>query len=115
MGRSINTKMTQEVIAYGFKVFCKTITIPRNGGAREVQCVPFGVENHFHRIRVKRFFRIVDWHRQSRHTHLTLSEVISNLTNDCRRDHRFIPLHINDHRVVAECAFFDNFRQTFCS
>lgn len=110
----INIKMMQEVIVNGFKVFCKMIMILRNGGVREVQCIFFSVENYFYCIWVKCFFCIVDWYCQSCYIYLMLSEVISNLMNDCCRDYWFIILYINDYCVVVECVFFDNFCQMFC-
>ncbi|MNT48950.1 hypothetical protein D3C72_1857640 [compost metagenome] len=105
--------MTQESIANGLFGLRKTIAIPRNSRTREVERVTFRVHHHFDGIGVKRFFRVVNRHGQCCHSDLALREIFRDLADNHRRDHRLVALHINDYRVIAKTAFFDDFGQPF--
>jgi len=50
-----------------------------------------------------------------RHTNLTLSQVFCNLTDNHRRDHWLVTLHVNDDRIITETTFLNHFRQTLGS
>jgi hypothetical protein len=104
--------MTEEGITYCFARRGKTVAIPWNGRAREVERIALGIHHHFHSVRVKRLFGTVDRHRQCGHPNLTLSKVFCDLTDNNRRNHWLIALNVNDDRVVTELAFFNHLGQT---
>ncbi len=109
---AVNSNVAQEGFADHLFRLCKTVAIPRNGGAGEIERVALCVRDHFHRIWIERLFSVVNRHREGRHANLTLRQVVGHLTDNRRRDHRLIALHVHNHRLVAETAFFDDFRQT---
>ena len=104
--------MAQERVAHGLKAFRKTIAIPGDRRTREIKRIAFSVQHNFHCIRIKGFFSTVNRRRQRRHTNLALRQVFRHLTNNHRRDHRFIALHVHNNGIVAKTAFFNDFRQT---
>src|SRR5471030_1084357 len=53
---SINTDMAQEGVAHALFGFCKTLTLPRNSGTGEVECITVDIHDYFHRIRIERLF-----------------------------------------------------------
>ena len=108
---AVNTDVAQEGFADRLFRLRETIAIPRNGGAGEIERVALCVHDHFHRIRIERLFSVVNRHRKGRHANLTLGQVVGHLTDNSRRDHRLIALHVHNHRLVTETAFFDDFRQ----
>ncbi len=96
--------MAQEGIADSLARLGKAVAIPGNGCPGEVERIALAVHHHFYRVGVKRLFRAVDRHGQRSHPHLALGQILCDLANNRRRDHRLVALNVHNDRIIAKAA-----------